>query len=1238
MADEYEISAKITADDSGFAGAAARVNSAAQSMGDALGKSNETIKKSFSESLNAVSSAAKQVGVALSVGITAPIVLLGKQFLESSGQFQMYQSSFETMLGSAGKATATIKELQVMSAATPFELSDLAGATKTLLQFNVSQEKVMPTLKALGDISQGNGQRFQALALSFGQASASGKLMGQDLMQMINAGFNPLQEISKKTGESIASLKDKMSAGGISAEMLSDAFMSATAEGGKFFGGMDKASRTLPGLLSTLNDDFMTMGRSFSDILMPAAMDLVKQLSGVAKSISEISEPAKNAVISVSLFAAIMGPLALGIAGVTKAMAFFSTAMTAHPIGMVIAAVAVLTAGLIALTAAMKSSAEQKVFKDTTEQLKQAKEEGENVADAVYRIARETGLTTEKVAELARAAGLVTDEIETQVDAVVKASAAEDARKGSLSETLRLNNEIARAAQSTLLATRDGVSENIDIVRLAKNLAENFDVSEQKAIGILLQNKGLTTEQKTQLETLQAQLLELDKQKGKLSEMEVAAKRYRQALPGETAAYIKAQDEIFKQAQAAIKTYNDAVKKTEADKKAADVALIASLKALGRTDFKEYQDAVKREEGRAKFATRETEFSDARTKALKKYDDEIEINLKLLKANQITKEQFLNSEKAATDALVVDLIELSVVYKEMWGSGNAKLLDEYIAKQDKLALGLNVAADAARVQAKFIDDTTKAMLEADAVDRANGEYWAKQKANEIDTLKEFADAEAARSREIETNLEMVDRTRISSFERQKNAQAEFTDFEDAAYQEEARAYLKSVTDRLNAENNWRIFILNERALLEDQAKEQAETDLERQESMSKEYVSLAEWRNAQEMAAAERLAAETLATQERLTAEYSSLAQWRIAQENNYAIVKADLDKKEEAAAIERNLEYANYARVRIEQELAALKASADAQAEIQKTLTWQYTTYARARIDAETDATEKSRQAWGKFRALEARDKDGADKKDADRRKKAFADSVDKWTNYAKQVADIMGGTAGEVVTAVANIGGALAKGDWIGAAVAALSALVKLFTNEYNKALREANRELEKQKKLFTDAGQAANAYTAILAKVKAQVASFYESLQDVGTEIASTLVDNLTSGLTESDFLETMKKYIIKMVIQAAIFTESLSAQIAEIGQAIADGIANGMSADQIANIRAQLASLYQNASATATQASAIVEGGFTNLNTPAGAAPQARATTINFNSPRSLSPYEQRVATTRQMRRMAFEENL
>lgn len=146
-------------------------------------------------------------------------------------------------------------DIQKFAAQTPFDSAQLAAATSTMLGFGVSQEKVMGSMKMLGDIALGNGDRLQSLSLAFAQVTATGKLTGQDLLQMVNAGFNPLEAIAKKTGRSMVDLKDAMSKGQISVEMVEEAMKSATSEGGRFHNGMELASKTFSGVMSTMRDN-----------------------------------------------------------------------------------------------------------------------------------------------------------------------------------------------------------------------------------------------------------------------------------------------------------------------------------------------------------------------------------------------------------------------------------------------------------------------------------------------------------------------------------------------------------------------------------------------------------------------------------------------------------------------------------------------------------------------------------------------------------------------------------------------------------------------------------------------------------------------------------------------------------------------------------------------------------------------------------------------------------------------
>lgn len=187
--------------------------------------------------------------------------------------------SFEVLLGSASDAQKILKELNDFARATPFDFPGVANAAKTMLSFGVAGDEIMDDIRMLSDVAQGDAQKLGSLALVFGQIASAGKLTGGDLLQLVNAGFNPLQVISEKTGESVSSLRDKMSEGLITFDQVKDAFRAATSEGGLFFQMNDKQSKTLKGLWANLGEGVGSQLRGIGQSIVEA-FDLHAVLSG----------------------------------------------------------------------------------------------------------------------------------------------------------------------------------------------------------------------------------------------------------------------------------------------------------------------------------------------------------------------------------------------------------------------------------------------------------------------------------------------------------------------------------------------------------------------------------------------------------------------------------------------------------------------------------------------------------------------------------------------------------------------------------------------------------------------------------------------------------------------------------------------------------------------------------------------------------------------------------------------
>ena len=196
---------------------------------------------------------------------------LVSQIVRVRGEFQSMQTAIETMVGK-DMTDSLMSQLKEMAKISPLTLTDMVDAEKMMLGFNIQAEDTVRYLQALSDISMGDSDKFKSLTLAFSQMSAAGKLMGQDLNQMINAGFNPLQIIAEKTGKSISTLKDEMSKGAVSAEMVQQAFIDATSAGGKFYQMSENASKTINGQLSMMQDAldnaFNEMGQASEGVIM----------------------------------------------------------------------------------------------------------------------------------------------------------------------------------------------------------------------------------------------------------------------------------------------------------------------------------------------------------------------------------------------------------------------------------------------------------------------------------------------------------------------------------------------------------------------------------------------------------------------------------------------------------------------------------------------------------------------------------------------------------------------------------------------------------------------------------------------------------------------------------------------------------------------------------------------------------------------------------------------------------
>ena len=276
--------------------AQADVNKTAKEI-DNLGKESDDSSKqvkNLSNNMNDADGASKKLGDGFTV-LKGTMANLASQAISKvvdgfkslvggavdyQKSMEYYTTSFTVMTGSADKASETVKKLADIGATTPFDMPQLADATSLLMNFGFSADDAVDSMMMLGDISQGNADKLNSIARAYGKMNSAQKVTLEDINMMIDAGFNPLQEISEKTGESMQSLYDRISKGKMSVDEITESMKRSTSEGGKYFQSMDAQSQTLDGRLSTLSDTINSkLGEALQPILQKAADEWIPNVT-----------------------------------------------------------------------------------------------------------------------------------------------------------------------------------------------------------------------------------------------------------------------------------------------------------------------------------------------------------------------------------------------------------------------------------------------------------------------------------------------------------------------------------------------------------------------------------------------------------------------------------------------------------------------------------------------------------------------------------------------------------------------------------------------------------------------------------------------------------------------------------------------------------------------------------------------------------------------------------------------
>lgn len=332
-----------------------------QKVGNAGDKAGSKLQQSLWGGLKAL----------VGLGVTKALSTAAWRAYTLAGNLQQADVAFTTMLWGAEAARKMLQDLSDFAANTPFELTGVRQTAKQLLAYGIEAHKIIPTLKALGDVSAGLSVPIEQVAYAYGQVKSATKLTGNDLKQFINAGVPIIQELAKNMGVAESKIKDMVSAGKIWFADVEKAFQTMSSEWGKFANLMEKQSDTMMGAWSNLQDSIDSLGEAIWSLFTGEVGGLFKWMASIVESVKEWAVAHPELTKAIVIFVGVVG----GAIGVVTALAGAAAIM-----GAALGAAALPVLGIAAALGAVAVAA----FGVTTERQRQelyAKHLGKSYSD-----------------------------------------------------------------------------------------------------------------------------------------------------------------------------------------------------------------------------------------------------------------------------------------------------------------------------------------------------------------------------------------------------------------------------------------------------------------------------------------------------------------------------------------------------------------------------------------------------------------------------------------------------------------------------------------------------------------------------------------------------------------------------------------------------------------------------------------------------------------------------------------
>lgn len=198
--------------------------------------------------------------------------------IEYNAQIESYRVGLTNMLGDAQAANEAMAAIQEDAARTPFSVDSLTQANQLLISAGENAEYSRKVIMALGDAvsaTGGGNTELSRMAANLQQIANVGKASAIDIKQFAYAGINVYQVLADYTGKSVQEVQNMT----ISYDLLSEALIAASEEGGRYYNAMDTQSQTMDGRISTLKDNVNQLAGLMTGNLTSAIGQVIEKLN-----------------------------------------------------------------------------------------------------------------------------------------------------------------------------------------------------------------------------------------------------------------------------------------------------------------------------------------------------------------------------------------------------------------------------------------------------------------------------------------------------------------------------------------------------------------------------------------------------------------------------------------------------------------------------------------------------------------------------------------------------------------------------------------------------------------------------------------------------------------------------------------------------------------------------------------------------------------------------------------------